>query len=272
MAKTIVSCNEKGGVGKSTIVACCSTILSERGYTCLLVDMDPQGDLNIMMNIPNHRIDIFEVLMKNMKLRLHRLSDTLFSIPGTEKMYDFEVEYKHKYSKTRHEMALKKTLEELQNEVDFIFIDCPPNIKSIMVDNAFCAGDYVLIPAEAQATSYAGVERVLNLIKEFNQEFNPELKPLGIVMSMVDTRTNLYKGAVSSFRDKYGDLVMETEIRDVTAVKEVNTLKEATITTIDEIKLKDAKVKILKENRGLQDFNLLCDEILKKLDLPKEIK
>lgn len=267
MAVKIVSCNEKGGVGKTTLVYCLGTILASKGYKVLLIDLDPQGDLNIVMNVNHKDFNIYDILMKEKDIKVKSVAENLYHIPGSRKMYDFEIDYHHKFPKTQKEMAVKRLLNNFEEKVDFVFIDCPPNIKSIYVDNAFMAGDYVLMPVEAQPTSYAGVEMVLEIIDQFNEDWNPTLKPIGIVMNQVDIRTNVYRGVRKQFEKKWGNLLMDTVIRDVTAIKEVNAIANASIQNIDQIKLDRASVKILKKNNGLIDYEQLADEIITKVNI-----
>ena len=224
------------------------------------------------MNQSNLDYDIYDFLMKEQEFRAKMPVPNLYMVPGSRDMYDFPIDFPHKFPKTQKEMALKKLLEteikgvRIRDRVDFVFIDTPPNIKSLYIDNAFMAADYVISPCEAQPTSYAGVEMVVEIVKQFNEEWNPNLKFLGLIMNRVKIKTKLYESVRDTFYNTYGELLFETAIRDLNVIQEVNAIPNATITTVDEIKLNHATVKILKKNGALEDYEKLADEFLTRIN------
>ncbi len=209
-AKVIAVVNQKGGTGKTTTTENLGIGLVKEGNKVLLIDMDPQGSLTISLGYP--RPDemyptISDVLGNIIQESLldpregiiqHREGVEL--MPGNIELSGLEVSLVNIMSR---ETVLKQYLEHIKKEYDYILLDCMSSLGMITM-NALVAADSVLIPVQAQYLSAKGLEQLLQTVGKVRRQINPRLKIDGIILTMVDKRTNYAKEISALVRDVYG--------------------------------------------------------------------
>ena len=202
MAKIIAVTNQKGGVGKTTTAVNLSALVAEAGKRVLIVDIDPQGNATSGLGKADTDSNtVYEVLMGDAPAR-DAIVETGFGalhlMPTAIELAGAEIEL---VSVEGRETLLKKALEPLRDDYDFIFIDCPPSL-SLLTLNALTAADSVLIPIQCEYYALEGVGQLVNTIKLMRMKLNPELKVEGILLTMYDARTNLCAQVVQEVRNQ----------------------------------------------------------------------
>ncbi|MBR7187540.1 MAG: ParA family protein [Clostridia bacterium] len=212
MAKIIAVTNQKGGVGKTTTAINLSALVAEAGKRVLLVDIDPQG--NATSGLGKAETDsntVYEVLLGEAPAR-EAIVPTGFGsldlMPTAIELAGAEIEL---VSVENRESLLKAALQELQDDYDYIFIDCPPSL-SLLTLNALTAADSVLIPIQCEYYALEGVGQLVNTVKLMKKRLNPELQVEGILLTMYDARTNLCAQVVQEVRTHFREEAFETMI------------------------------------------------------------
>ena len=209
-AKIIAVVNQKGGTGKTTTTENIGIGLVNEGKKVLLIDMDPQGSLTISLGYP--RPDemyptLSDVLEKVIRENLENPKEGIINqregvdlMPGNIELSGLEVSLVNIMSR---ETILKRYLDEIKKEYDYILLDCMSSLGMVTM-NALVAADSVLIPVQAQYLSAKGLEQLLQTVSKVRRQINPKLKIDGIVLTMVDKRTNYAKEISSLVRSVYG--------------------------------------------------------------------
>ena len=212
-AKIISVVNQKGGTGKTTTTENLGIGLANEGKKVLLVDMDPQGSLTISLGYPkpdemDHTIgDVLgkmlqEALLEPKECIIHHQEGVDF-IPGNIELSGLEISLVNIMSR---ETVLKQYLNDIKKDYDYILIDCMSSLGMLTM-NALVASDSVVIPVQSQYLSAKGLEQLLKTISKVKRQVNPQIKIDGIVLTMVDKRTNYSKEISSLIRDVYGTYV-----------------------------------------------------------------
>lgn len=205
--------NQKGGVGKSTTSINLSAALGEAGQKVLVIDFDPQGNTTSGYGIDKSQLtgDIYDALLNGEpaeNLILDTPEPQVFIIPATIQLAGAEVEL---VSVMAREMRLKKVIDSVRDQFDFIFIDCPPSLGLLTV-NALVAADSLLIPIQCEFYALEGVSKLMESKTMVQQDLNPDLDIFGVLLTMYDQRTNLSNDVVAEVRHFFGDLVFDTVI------------------------------------------------------------
>jgi chromosome partitioning protein len=203
-------CNQKGGVGKTTTALNLGAGLAREGRKVLLVDCDPQGDLTAALGYRNaDEIEITVASLMDKTVReqqpekgegiLHH-GEGMDLIPANLDLSAMEMSL---VNVMRREMILKTMLEPLRKQYDHIIIDCMPSLGMVTL-NALSAADSVIIPVQAHYLPAKGMTQLVQTIGKVKRNINPDLKIDGIVMTLVDGRTNLARDVSELIRRQYG--------------------------------------------------------------------
>ena len=211
MAKVIAIINQKGGVGKTTTAVNLSALLGAMGQRVLMIDLDPQGNTTSGLGMEVDDKSIYEVIMGRMKLT-DVMEETEFknlSIAGSDvRLANAELEL---VEVEKREYRLKTAVQSVQQDFDFIFIDCPPSLELLTI-NALGAADSVLIPIQCEYYALEGLSQVLRTIGLVRKKMNPSLKLEGVVFTMYDARTNLSLQVVENVKQNLNERIYKTII------------------------------------------------------------
>jgi len=213
MSEILATVNQKGGVGKTTTAINLAAYLATFGKRVLLVDIDPQGNATsgLGINRDNLQTCIYNVLIEGESLENIVASTSIQGLrlaPSTPRLAGAEVEL---VPEAGRETRLKRSLLEIRDGYDFIFIDCPPSL-SLLTVNALAAADQVIIPIQCEYYALEGLSQLTKTIDLVKQSLNPGLKIFGIVLTMYDQRTILSEQVAEEAKSHFGKKVFETVI------------------------------------------------------------
>ena len=209
-ATVIAVVNQKGGTGKTTTCENLGIGLANEGKKVLLVDTDPQGSLTIALGNPRPddlSVTLTDLMTKIMQDQPPLPKEGILSheegvdlVPANITLSGLEVSLVNAMSR---ETILKQYLETVKGQYDYILLDCMPSLGMLTV-NALAASDQVLIPVQANYLSAKGLEQLLQTVNKVKRQINPKLRIEGILLTMVDSRTNYAKEISTLIRDTYG--------------------------------------------------------------------
>ncbi|MBO4594924.1 MAG: ParA family protein [Clostridia bacterium] len=213
MCRIIAFSNQKGGVGKTTTCVNMSAYLAAKGYKCLLVDLDPQGNATSGLGFSKSDVknSVYDVMIDDLPLAeavVKTCVEGLDILPSSIEFAGAEVEIV--YRKNR-DFILKNALEKARKCYDFITIDCPPSLSVITV-NALAAADSVIIPIQSEYYAMEGLSQLLNTIKLVIKHDNPNLKIDGVVLTMNDNRAIISRQISEEIRRFFGKKLYDTVI------------------------------------------------------------
>lgn len=218
MGKVISMVNQKGGVGKTTTAINIGASLAYLDKKVLIIDLDPQGNTSIGVGID--RADVskctYNLLIEEINANdiiLKSKVPNLDIIPATINLAGADIELVNELSR---ESRLKKSLETLSDEYDYVFIDCPPSLGLLTI-NALTASDSLIIPVQCEYFALEGLTQLLNTILLTQRQLNPDLTIEGVLLTMYDSRTNLGFEVVEEvhkyFKEKVYDTIIPRVIR-----------------------------------------------------------
>lgn len=213
MAKIFCIANQKGGVGKTTTTVNLAAGLTKVGKRVLMVDLDPQGNATMGSNIDkrNMKLTVYDVLLESASIKEAKIHSELcgYDVLGANReLAGAEVEL---VDLERREMRLKKALEAVEADYDFVLIDCPPSL-SMLTLNGLCAANGVIVPMQCEYFALEGLTDLVNTIKQVHANLNKELSIIGLLRVMYDPRITLQVQVANQLKDHFGNKVFDTVI------------------------------------------------------------
>lgn len=212
MGKVISVANQKGGVGKTTTTVNLGTIIAKKGKKVLLIDADPQGNASSGLGVEKDvEYSTYDILVNDTKLE-DTIQDTIIKnlkvCPANMSLAGAEVEL---VSMMSREQRLKEKLDEIKDQFDYIFIDCPPSLGLITL-NSFTASDSVLIPVQCEYFALEGLGQLLNTVNLVKKHLNKDIEIEGALLTMYDIRTNLSNQVVKEVKKYFNNKVYKNVI------------------------------------------------------------
>lgn len=213
MGRVIAVANQKGGVGKTTTCVNLAASLKATKRSVLLIDMDPQGNATMGSGIDKNALEqsVCDVLLGEAALRevIVAAAEGGYDVaPGSRDLTIAEVRL---LQEPEREFRLRKALEPVASDYDYVLVDCPPAINMLTV-NALTAADRVLIPMQCEYYALEGLSALVDTIEQIRDSVNPELEIHGILRTMFDPRNNLANEVSSQLIHHFGDRVFQTVI------------------------------------------------------------
>lgn len=211
--KKIAFCNQKGGVAKTTSAINIATYLALNGKKTLLVDLDPQANATSGLGVDKNAIEksIYDVLHEHIPLEPAIVSTSLehlFVAPANLNLTGAEVELVNVMGR---EYRLKRAIQEMQREFDYIIFDCPPSL-GLLTLNGLSAADSVIIPIQCEYYALEGLGQLMKTLKLIQDNLNSTLEIEGVLMTLADYRTKLTKEVINEVKTHFGEKVYKTVI------------------------------------------------------------
>ena len=213
MARIFVVANQKGGVGKTTTTVNLAAALASLGQRVLLVDLDPQGNATMGSGIDKRAQTqtVYQVLIGMADVgEVTKVSPTAHYhvLPANRELAGAELEL---VDFAERETRLKDALAQVDDQYDYVLIDCPPSL-SLLTLNGFCAAHGVIIPMQCEYYALEGLSDLVNTIKKVHANFNTNLKVIGLLRVMFDPRMTLSQQVSAQLEQHFGDKVFRTVI------------------------------------------------------------
>lgn len=251
--KVVSFMNNKGGVGKTTSVQNVGYHIAQKGYRTLLVDLDPQSNLSQAFGLEDKDISIYECLSsENRSVSLNDavnvISENLHVVPSVLQLSTAELDLINRFSR---ESILKKLLDDVANQYDFVFLDCPPSM-GILTINALTASHYVFVPLQAEFFSFKGIDTLNLFIHKIRQQINPTLALKGVFMTMYKRQQNLSQSVKQTVTDFFGDKLLKSVVRVNVSVSEAQSQAKSIF-------------EYAPDSNGAEDYKALAEEIFETL-------
>jgi chromosome partitioning protein len=249
----IAIANQKGGVGKTTTAINLSAAMARAGKSVLLIDIDPQGNSSLTFLDPRSvEYTVYELLIDPSldfeSVIQHSSIKGLDILPSRISLAKFESKLLGEFDAP---FRLKDRIEGISKKYDYILIDTPPTLGLITV-NALVAADYLIIPIQSSYFALEGTDDLLETVEKVKARPNPNLKVLGVVITLHDKRTTLAKDIHAQIKQVFGDKVFKTTISKSVRLEESPAYKETIFT-------------FAPGSSGAIEYANLCEEVMSRV-------
>lgn len=213
MGKVVAIVNQKGGVGKTTTSINLSACFAEKGKKVLVIDTDPQGNTTSGFGIDKNNLEdtIYELILGECSIGdciIKNVVENVSVLPANVNLAAAEIEL---IGIDKKEYILKKEVDYVKEEYDFIIIDCPPSLNMLTI-NAMTTADSVLVPIQCEYYALEGLSQLIHTINLVKERLNPDLDMEGVVFTMYDSRTNLSMQVVENVKSNLNQRIYGTLI------------------------------------------------------------
>ncbi len=213
MGRIIAIANQKGGVGKTTTAINLSASLASLGKRVLALDMDPQGNMTSGLSVDKNEVEysVYDLIIGNVSIEeciCKEVYENLDILPSNIDLSAAEIELIGVENK---EYIIKKEVEKIEENYDFIIIDCPPALSMLTI-NAMTTADSVLVPIQCEYYALEGLSQLIHTIDLVKERLNPNLVMEGVVFTMYDARTNLSLQVVENVKENLDQTIYKTII------------------------------------------------------------
>jgi chromosome partitioning protein len=221
LPRVIAIANQKGGVGKTTTAVNVGAALADLGFRVLVIDLDPQGNATTGLGLSHRNVEgsVYDVIMNDTAVEdcVEPTSvRNLFVVPATIDLAGAEIELVPAFSR---ELKLRRALDAVRDDYDFVLIDCPPSLGLLTV-NGLAAADDVIVPIQCEYYALEGLGQLLRNVSLVKTNLNPSLDVRGIVLTMFDARTKLAEQVEAEVRAHFGRKVYRTVVPRTVRISE----------------------------------------------------
>lgn len=252
MERIIAVANQKGGVGKTTTAINLSSCLSALGKKVLAIDMDPQGNMTSGLGVDKDEVEytVYDLILGETDIQNAIVKDVIENLDVLPTNIDLAAAEIELIGVDEKEFIIKKAVEGVKDNYDFIVIDCPPSLSMLTI-NAMTTANSVLVPIQCEYYALEGLSQLIHTIELVKERLNPDLNIEGVVFTMYDARTNLSLQVVENVKNNLNQSIYKTIIpRNIR-------LAEAPSHGMP-INLYDSK------STGAEAYRLLAQEVLRK--------
>ncbi|WP_035244295.1 ParA family protein [Desulfonatronovibrio hydrogenovorans] len=256
--KIISFANYKGGVGKTTSVVNTARVLAEKNKKVLVIDLDPQGNSTLTLSRSNpfeHEKTVGDLLSdKDLSIR-----DCLVETPcGVDliptNLHSYPLVSSLPANSAKRIYGLKNKLNDLQEDYDYVLVDCPPQIEGALITNAIAASDYYVLPIEGESVyALQGVDHLIQAIDLIREDSGSGIRLLGALVTMVDTRTKAGQMVMEAINRYFKDMVFKAVIRRNTTINKAN-LSNKCVCDLDP------------KSSGCADYRAFAQELVSRID------